>query len=783
MGLRVLDFSRGLPGALATMLLADYGAEVTKIESPEGDPLAQGPAFRVWNRGKKSVILDLRRRDGVEKALALASNADVLLETFRPGVAEGIGIGYPQVSRVNPYLVYCSISSYGMRGPRKDYHGYEGLASAAAAIMTDQPGVRDGPMFCSIPLASIGASMLALQGILAALHVRSTTGRGQHVTTSMYEGAIAIRHPVLPIARELPQFIINNVEPQGGLPAYRMYPCGDGRWIHIGCLTRWFWEKLAIALDLLELATDPRFELAPPGWPREEDRRAAIGLIGNRLMERPSAHWLKVLEEGDVPAAAVLTTQEFMDLPQVHHNGMVIKLRDPLLGEMEQAGLAIGFSETPGLVRGPAPIPGQHTREVLSNLDGAGAGSEAPGPRKRPRNSHRHPLDGLTVLDLSAYIAGPLGPMMLSDLGADVVKVEPINGEGAHSIPMLILGANRGKRDVALDLKAPLSREVILRLIRRSDVVVHNMRVGVAERLGTDYESVRRIRPDVIYVHSTAYGSTGPEARKPGFDPLFQSLSGITARQGTGPQHPIFLRTPVCDDTNAMLLAVAVLMALHHRDRTGQGQKVELSLINTGVLVNADDFIRYRGKVDRVLADNKLYGFSALYRLYETTEGWLFLSCVQAKEWERLKATLGGKWSHCNIPFEAAAAKAPWNEKLCDGLSTEFAQRPAAEWEERLTAEGVPCVKAAEDKLEGFYQNPQALDLGVVDSKEHPRFTELQQPGVLVHFSDTPAADRPAAALIGQHTLEVLRELGFDEEELAEMRRAGVIATAEIAGA
>ena len=156
---------------------------------------------------------------------------------------------------------------------------------------------------------------------------------------------------------------------------------------------------------------------------------------------------------------------------------------------------------------------------------------------------------------------------------------------------------------------------------------------------------------------------------------------------------------------------------------------------------------------------------------------------MQAKEWERLKAALGGKWSHCNIPFEAAGAKDPWNGELCDGLSTEFAQRPAAEWEERLTAEGVPCVKAAGDKLEGFYQNPQALDLGVVDSKEHPRFTELQQPGVLVHFSDTPAADRPAAALIGQHTLEVLRELGFGEEELAEMKRAGVIATAEFAGA
>ena len=211
-----------------------------------------------------------------------------MLETFRPGVAERLGIGHSELRGLNPCLVYCSISSYGQQGPWKDRHGYEGLVAAASGIMTEQNGPRGGPMFCSIPLASLGASLLALQGILAATYTRDITGKGQYVSTSLYQGAIAIRQPMLPRAHGLPELHLNNIEPQGGLPAYRMYPCGDGRWLHIGCLKREFWDKLAIGLDLLLLATDPRFSAAPTGWERDEDRLLAIELIGQRLKEGPA---------------------------------------------------------------------------------------------------------------------------------------------------------------------------------------------------------------------------------------------------------------------------------------------------------------------------------------------------------------------------------------------------------------------------------------------------------------------------------------------------------------
>ena len=457
-GLRVVDFSRGYPGALTTMLLSDYGADVVRVEGPEGDPLGKKAAFRVWNRGKKKAVLDLRSREGVEAALELAARADVVIENWRVGVADGIGVGYGAVRERNPGVIYCSISSFGEKGPLKRLPGYEGIAAAASGIMTEQAGVRPGPVYVSSPVASYGTVMLALQGILSALHVRNGTGVGQRVWTSMYEGAIAIRYPVLPIANELPPFIVNNVHPHGGMPAYRMYPCADDKWIHIGCLTRWFWDKLSIALDLPELVIDSRFEAAPTGWERDEDRLGAIELIGNRVRERTRAEWLKALEEGDVPTAPVLTTQEYMDVPQVHENGLVVDVKDPVLGEMKQVGHPILFSGTPGRVRGAAEVEGTEVssaaslEELFPNRaidDSAPANIRSRDPLRQAQDrlrsssgrtdtsslaKRRTPLEGLRVLDLSAYIAGPLGPMALCDLGAEVVKVEPLHGEGGHSV-------------------------------------------------------------------------------------------------------------------------------------------------------------------------------------------------------------------------------------------------------------------------------------------------------------------------------------------------------------
>ncbi len=468
--------------------------------------------------------------------------------------------------------------------------------------------------------------------------------------------------------------------------------------------------------------------------------------------------------------APVLTAQEYMDLPQVRHNDLVIEMNDPVLGEMEQVDLVLGFSETPGKVKGPAPLPTQETGEEQAILFQNNAEPKRPNSQA---NAPGHPLDGIRVLDFSSLIAGPMGPMILSDLGADVVKVEPISGELARTLPFLLLASNRGKRGIAFDMKAPQSKEVLTRLLTSCDVVVHNMRVGVAERLGIGYEAVSKLRPDVIYVHSSGYGPTGPESLKPGFDPLFQSMAGITSRQGGGAIHPVFLRTPVCDDTNGMLLAVAALMAICHRGRTGQGQKIDLSLMNTGAFANSGHFMRFHGMNDRPLADEGLLGMSAVNRAYPAAEGWILLACHQTEEWDRLKTCLG--WSGEENQFDEATAMNPWNEELCRKLAQEFSQRPAAEWEDMLIPGGVPCVKVAESILEGFYDNSHAQEMNMVDIQNHSEYSNLRQVGVQVTLSLTGSVAKPAAPLIGQHNLEILTELGFSDQEISDMQAAGCI--------
>ena len=216
-------------------------------------------------------------------------------------------------------------------------------------------------------------------------------------------------------------------------------------------------------------------------------------------------------------------------------------------------------------------------------------------------------------------------------------------------------------------------------------------------------------------------------------------------------------------------------MALYHRDRTGQGQKIDLSLLNTGAFANSGHFIRYPGMTERPLADKGLHGMSALNRLYQAAEGWILLACKQPEEWDRLKMCLGGPWPRSDYQFDDANAMDPWNDELCRKLAQEFNQLPAAEWEECLIPAGVPCVKVAESNHEGFYLSAQAHEMNMVDHQNHPEYINLRQVGVQVRLSQTGPAFKPAAPLLGQHNLEILKELRFSDEEISGMEEAGCI--------
>ena len=285
---------------------------------------------------------------------------------------------------------------------------------------------------------------------------------------------------------------------------------------------------------------------------------------------------------------------EVFDHPQFLANGMAVSVEDPELGATTQVGVPAVLAATPGAVQGGQPRVGEHSRQVLaeagysdSEIDGlveSGAVEEA-----WPMG----PLSGVVVLDLGQYLAGPYGAMLLADLGAEVIKVEPLRGDGMRMAGMPFLGCQRGKLDIAVDVKAPEGLEVVLRLAELADVVHHNMTKGTAARLGIDYESLRARHPDLVHCNTYAYGAEGPLSEFGGLDPLYQASCGLEYEAGPVAEGnpPLYLRFGMTDTANAMVSVVGVLAALYHQRRTGEGQDLWTSLLNGAAVFSSDVFL------------------------------------------------------------------------------------------------------------------------------------------------------------------------------------------------
>src|SRR5947207_3671851 len=306
------------------------------------------------------------------------------------------------------------------------------------------------------------------------------------------------------------------------------------------------------------------------------------------------------------------------------------------------------------------------------------------------------PLDGIAVVDLTSYIAGSYAGMMLADMGARVTKVEALAGDSFRELPGFY-GWNRGKRSSAVDLKTPAGCQIVEQLAERSDVFMENMRPGVADRLGVGYERLHALNPRLVYSSVTAFGSTGPYADRPGFDPLLQAMSGAMALQGFGGP-PQYLRIAVTDYYAASLAAQAVLAALFVRERTGRGQRVETSLLHASLALQSGNVVDYPGK-QSVFRDNPTY------RLYQGSDGeWFFLACGNQTFWVKLCSALDLKALANDPRFASWLLRLDNREVLLPLLERRFGDKPRAHWLEVLAAHDIPA--AAVQTLKDFMDDP-----------------------------------------------------------------------------
>jgi crotonobetainyl-CoA:carnitine CoA-transferase CaiB-like acyl-CoA transferase len=390
------------------------------------------------------------------------------------------------------------------------------------------------------------------------------------------------------------------------------------------------------------------------------------------------------------------------------------------------------------------------------------------------------PLEGLRVVDFGQFLAGPFGPMLLSDLGAEVIKVEPTRGDGMRAaVTGSFMGCQRGKRDIAIDLKQPEGVEIALKLVASADMVHHNMTLGTADRLGVGYEQCRAVKPDILYCNTFMYGAKGPLAHMGGLDPLGQAAAGIEWEQGpvAAGNPPMWYRYGHGDVASAMPSVTALLIALMHRNRTGEGQFMWTSILHGSMLYTADSWLYADGTPSpRPVLDREQRGIDALYRLYETQDGWLQIAAVDESHWPALGRAIRDEGLISDPRFKNADERVTNRAELNSILDAAFMQDTAANWRRALRAAGVPCEISA-DTWDGetMLFDEELFRLGLVSEHVHPLLGRVRMFGNLITFSDTPGQQERPTPRVGEDTQAILGEYGFSEAEIADLHDRKVV--------
>jgi crotonobetainyl-CoA:carnitine CoA-transferase CaiB-like acyl-CoA transferase len=390
------------------------------------------------------------------------------------------------------------------------------------------------------------------------------------------------------------------------------------------------------------------------------------------------------------------------------------------------------------------------------------------------------PLDGIRIVDLTSMLSGPWATMILADQGADVIKVETIDqgdhtrslGNRSNGFAAQFLNLNRNKRSVTIDLKAEAGRRLLKRLAGTAHVLVQNFRPGVVERLGIDEEAIRAVAPEIIYVSISGFGERGPLAGKPTYDPVVQALSGLTSVQGgSDTARPRLIRTVLPDKLTAVTAAQAISSALVSRFRTGKGQHVRLSMLDAVLAFLWASDMGAQTYVGQTIPARTAASFIDL--IYETKDGFMTVAVMGDKEWAALTRALERPQWLDDPRFKTAELRDQNIDARLQMTQDVLQGRTTGEWLARLEAEGVPCAPVL--TRDQVIAHPQVLASGILMESEHPVAGRLRQTRAAARFSQTPTMLRRGAPRLGEHTGEILRELGISDEDIRRLQRDKVV--------
>jgi len=720
-GVRVIDFGQYIAGPMAAMFLGDHGADVIRVDPP-GGPRWNTPANATWNRNKRSIVLDLKKDADRETAKKLIATADVVIENFRPGVMDRLGVGAAEMTAANARLIYCSLPGFGADDPRAQVRAWEGVLGAATGAYRPNhaaTGERKGqPVYTVVPYGSCYGAFLCAVTVAMALNARERSGQGQRVEIPLFDATFTVVG-----ARGL--LVNGKPEAEPEFNWSRQLPCKDGRW-------------------LMYVHNNKKFEAFIKSIGMDKWRDAKLGpkelaqKFDEIMLTRTAREWEDHVAEIGSEGVICHTSAEWLKHPQALESKIVADFDDPELGRFRGPAINSRLSVTPGSVRSPRPKTDAHREEILNDLAtgkpqvAAAAGEE----------QLRAALQGVKVLDLCIVLAGPTCGRTMAEFGADVIKID-----SPHRNPVLRHNdINRGKRSVLLDLKTKEGLEIFWKLVDQADVVLQNYRMGVAESLGIGYEQVKARKPGIVYGSMNTFGHVGPYANRPGHEQIGQACSGMQVRFGS--KKPATAPFAANDYGTGLMACYGVALALLHRRRTGQGQFVDSALAYTATMLQSALLQDYAGKQWNEPHGQEAVGEGPLNRLYKVSDGWMFF------------AAGGVALSRCP---ELADLSGRNGAELEQALEERFKQRSASDWVAALTQAGMGAHRNIPDLVE-LMTDPLTVSRGLAVTRDHEGFGPITTTAPSVKLSRTPVVIGAPASKPGKDIGGVLEEIGLRAE-------------------
>ena len=727
-GLKVLDLSSGPAGGLATMVLADFGACVIRYADSEYEYQNDMPSAKMWLRGKAA------GRD-LEGDLL---DADIVVIS-RPN-------GFPKMTHAyckarNPALIYCDISAFG---DDSTVPVDEGVVAAIAGRMQTLQGIvpNVGPHYAAVPVATHATAQNAVAGMLAAVFQRLSSGRGQKVSTCMLQGLMSYdqgQSLLLQLNLETP------VDPSA-LPSLNYHPvqCADGKWLQLGNLLPHLLKNFMRVIGLEEL-----FSELP------ENLETVRYRILETMQTKTCAQWMALfIADGDVAAHPYQSANDALKDPDMILNYHVVELNG-----IKQLGPLARLTRTPAKITTAAKSAGGFNWT----------------PAVTATNDPALPLKGVVVLELASIIAAPLGTSYLAEMGARVIKVEPIGGEPYRNM-LGGIGAvrcNQNKESICVDLKSAEGQQIVRRLASQADILIHNYRPGVPERLGFGYEAIEGINPQIIYLSANGYGTKGPSALRPSTHPIPGAAMGGALYQAGEIEHKLLDIAAVCatakrlmaanelnpDPNTALVICASILLGLLGRESTGTGQQIFVDMFVANAYANFDDMIWYPKKADRPGLGEQLKGPYPLYRLYPAQTGWVFLGLKAAKEWRAFCALVDPSLASIEQPFNAE------NTNLASALTKLFATKPAVEWEMLLSANGIACVQADKHTLAEFFHSQCHNESKWMTKVSHDELGDYYRHKSIIDF-EYGRTSLKAGVRAGVDGQQLLSDLGYKCDEI-----------------